>query len=145
MSIYLVRINLDFEFVTWQSRSYSLSSIIFYLDLIVETIGRATRAKCSSIWKDSSSTLALQRWVPPLFSLFCMTMQDANAGNNSQIFLGLFTCVELVRFVYTVRANLSGFKVFVLSVVGDALVDSETLVVTSLILRIYRHSLRRCS
>jgi hypothetical protein len=74
-----------------------------------------------------------------------MTMQDANAGNNSQIFLGLFTCVELVRFVYTVRANLSGFKVFVLSVVGDALVDSETLVVTSLILRIYRHSLRRCS
>jgi hypothetical protein len=49
-----------------------------------------------------------------------MTMQDANAGNNSQIFLGLFTCVELVRFVYTVRANLSRFNVFVLSVVGDA-------------------------
>jgi hypothetical protein len=35
--------------------------------------------------------------------------------------------------------------VFVLSVVGDVPVDSEAPVVTSSILRICRHSLRRCS
>jgi hypothetical protein len=34
---------------------------------------------------------------------------------------------------------------FVFSVVGDVPVDSETPMVTSSILRIYRHSLRRCS
>jgi hypothetical protein len=34
---------------------------------------------------------------------------------------------------------------FVLSVVGDVPVDSEAPVVTSSILRICRHSLRRCS